>query len=515
MIITEIQRDKEPSNRPIRVAAYCRVSTNSDDQLHSFAAQLNYYRDYCKSHPNCVLVDIYADKGITGTSMEKRDQFMRMIKDCEHGKIDRIVTKSVTRFGRNNEETLAITRKLKSMDVSVFFEQDNLDTGMMSSEFLMSLLGMRAQSESMNISQNMRWSYKKRMQSGEFNTCRPPLGYSLVNGELVIVEEEAQLVREIFDMYLSGIGQTSIANILNQRNATKRYGYKKWHTYSIHYILNNERYKGDARLQKRYTTVTLPFREKINHGEEDQYYVENSNPPIVAREVFDAVQVLLAERNRAAEKGTGIKSVLSGYMKCPQCGKAMKRTCKNGVTAWVCKGYANKTSECTAHRIDEKELKRLFMKMVGKLSDNRKYIITDTIEQIRRVLEISGSNRSRIGEIDTEIANLTERKSQITRLHTKGILNDADYSGKIADISSNMTKLRSERNRFINLDKNEACLNDLIALDEELANCSDTLFFNEVLFRNIIERIEVFEDDVVCFHLLGGLIFKERRQRNA
>ena len=215
MIVTGISRN-EKSNEPIRLAAYCRVSTNSEDQKHSFLAQVMYYKDYEKEHPDCKLVDVYADEGITGTSMEKREDFKRMIDDCRRGKIDRIIVKSVSRFARNNEECLTVLRELKELGISVFFEKENLSTDAMSSEFIVSLFGMNAQQESRSISDNVRWSYQHRMQSGEFNTCKPALGYEIVNGNLVIIEEEAETVRRIFNMFLAGIAKERIAQILTE-----------------------------------------------------------------------------------------------------------------------------------------------------------------------------------------------------------------------------------------------------------------------------------------------------------
>lgn len=203
--ITEITRQK-PTPPQIRLAAYCRVSSDSSDQLHSFAAQIKYYSEYCKRHPEYKFVDIYADEGITGTSMEKRDDFRRMLRDCKKGLIDRIIVKSMSRFARNTEEMLTALRALEQMEVSVYFEEQGLDTKSMNSEMFATFPGMVAQQESVSISQNMRWSYKKRMKSGEFNCCAPAYGFDLINGKLVINETEAAVIRRIFNLYLEGIG---------------------------------------------------------------------------------------------------------------------------------------------------------------------------------------------------------------------------------------------------------------------------------------------------------------------
>ena len=181
--ITEITSSQQTAN-VIRLAPYCRVSSDSEDQLHSFAAQIQYYTEYAQRNPQYQLVDIYADEGITGTSMEKRDDFHRLMRDCKKGLIDRIIVKSVSRFARNTEELLATLRMLSEIGVSVYFEENAIDTAMMNSEMIVTFPGMSAQQESISISENMRWSYKKRMESGEFNCCAPAYGFSLVNGQL-------------------------------------------------------------------------------------------------------------------------------------------------------------------------------------------------------------------------------------------------------------------------------------------------------------------------------------------
>lgn len=195
--ITEITSSQQTAN-VIRLAPYCRVSSDSEDQLHSFAAQIQYYTEYAQRNPQYRLVDIYADEGITGTSMEKRDDFHRLMRDCKKGLIDRIIVKSVSRFARNTEELLATLRMLSEIGVSVYFEENAIDTAMMNSEMIVTFPGMSAQQESISISENMRWSYKKRMESGEFNCCAPAYGFSLVNGQLEINEAEAAVVQRIF-----------------------------------------------------------------------------------------------------------------------------------------------------------------------------------------------------------------------------------------------------------------------------------------------------------------------------
>lgn len=226
MNVIEITAEKKPAQDTIRLAAYCRVSSDSEDQLHSFAAQIRYYKDYERRHPQYRLVDIYADEGITGTCMDKRDDLHRLIRDCKKGLIDRIIVKSVSRFARNTQELLATIRFLKDIGVSVYFEEQGIDTDKLNSEMIVTFPGMAAQQESESISGNMRWSYKKRMESGDFNCCAPAYGFDLIDGNLVINETEAVVVRRIFSMYLQGYGKQAIANKLNEESVPRRHGTK-------------------------------------------------------------------------------------------------------------------------------------------------------------------------------------------------------------------------------------------------------------------------------------------------
>ena len=264
MNITEITSVRQQTAERLRLAPYCRVSSDSTDQLHSFAAQIRYYSDYAKKHPEYQLVDIYADEGITGTEMKKRDELNRLIADCRKGKVDRIIVKSVSRLARNTEELLVLLRMCKEIGVSVYFEEQGIDTEKLNMEMIVTFPGMAAQQESVNISGNLRWSYQKRMQSGDFNCTCPAYGFDLKDGQMTVNETEAAVIRRIFDLYLQGYGTLAIAKMLNEDGIPRKHGYEKWLPSSINYVLNNERYMGDALLQKSYTTETLPFRKMKN-----------------------------------------------------------------------------------------------------------------------------------------------------------------------------------------------------------------------------------------------------------
>ena len=232
----------------LRVAAYCRVSSDSTDQLNSFMAQLNYYNTLIASKENWTLVDLYADEGISGTSAEKRPDFQRLLSDCRRGRVDKVLVKSVSRFARNTRDCLETVRELKSIGVGVCFEEQHIDTSNMSGELLTAVFAAMSQKESENISAHMRWSYQVRMKGGTFLPSAVPFGYVIQDKKIVIDEERAGIVRAIFYRYLAGQSMDEIAAWLNQENIPVRLGIKsrKWIRSAVSYILSNERYIGDS-----------------------------------------------------------------------------------------------------------------------------------------------------------------------------------------------------------------------------------------------------------------------------
>ena len=255
-----IEAAQRPEAQTLRVAAYCRVSSDSSDQLHSYAAQIRKYTEEIGQHDGWELVDIYADEAVTGTRMDKREDFNRMMADCRKGRIDKILVKSVSRFARNTKDCLATLRELTALGVSVYFEKENLNTETLTTELMVSVSGALAQQESISTSQNQRISYKRRMERGEFITCTAPLGYRLVGGKnLEIVDTEAEIIRWIFDQYLAGFSTAWIAKEMTRRRIPTSWDRGIWHEQTIRKILGNEKYIGDSLCQKTYTTNTFPY----------------------------------------------------------------------------------------------------------------------------------------------------------------------------------------------------------------------------------------------------------------
>ncbi len=509
MRITEITAEKTKQPTIIRLAAYCRVSSDSDDQLHSFAAQIRYYKDYEKKHPEYTLVDIYADEGITGTCMEKRDELNRLIRDCKKHKVDRIIVKSVSRFARNTEELLVTLRLLKELGVSVYFEEQGIDTDKMNMEMIVTFPGMAAQQESMSISGNMRWSYQKRMQSGEYNCTYPAYGFNLVNNNLEINETEAEIVRLIFDLYLQGIGSTKIAATLNEMDIPRRKDCHKWRGSTILYILDNERYMGDVLLQKKYTTDTLPFRQRRNRGEQAQYYVENSNPAIVSREVFESARRLRTERITH----DGYKKAdypLSRILRCPECGRAFRRQIVNDTAYWMCGARAAGESNCHSRRLREDAIYETFTEMTWKLKRHHGELLGTLIRQLEQMQNRNSESQEKIRAIDKSIADLAAQNLVVTRLHTKGILELADYTAQTDDINRKIRDLRINRRQILAEDETDEMIDTLKELESIIEEYHPGTNFDEELFGEIVESIIVDDSTQITFKLIGGVMLTEK-----
>lgn len=500
-----------PSVQPkeiMRVAAYCRVSSDSSDQLHSFAAQVKHYTEFIGSNDKMTLADIYADEGITGTKTAKRDEFNRLVADCKKGRIDRVLTKSVSRFARNTADSLMYARLLKEYGVSILFEKENIDTAYMSSELLLALSGAQAQEESVSISKNMRWSVERRMKSGTYLSSSTPYGYELKNGEFCIVESEVEIVRKIFKCFLSGMGKKAIADMLNETGAPKRFGYDTWRINTVHYILTNERYIGDALFQKSYTTETLPFARNINKGKKAQYYVENTNEPIISETEFKAVQRLI-EQSTKKQKSKTVSRPLTRKIRC-KCGCAYTPLTTNGKKYWGCKVHDLDADKCDSRRIPEKDIYNAFITMINKLRNCRADILPSAIAQTERLQMKAGGTAARIKEIDREIAELNNKNLVFARLNSKGILRPAEYTEQSSGINHKVNALRTERRQLLREQDENSVLSGLRKLNDILISLENPLTdFDEDLFGYTVESITVPTDTVLCFNLIGGLPITE------
>ncbi len=305
-----------------RIAAYCRVSTQAEEQNHSLAAQISYYTKLIEEDSDAVLVYIYADRGTSGTRTRNRTNFLRLLDDCRAGKVDAIITKSVSRFGRNTVDTLAFTRELRTLGIDVFFEKENLHTCSAEGELLLTLMAAVAESESVSMSDNIKWGKQKKYEKGiiESLVVGTMLGFQQQDGEISIVEDEAAIVRMIYDWFLAGHGYEYITNQLLAANIpTKRPG-AKWANTTIKNILTNEKFCGDCLFQKTFISDTIQHTSSRNRGQLPQYYIEDVLPAIIPKEEWQAAQELVKRH-----AGNGLKQseryTFTNMLVCTYCGK--------------------------------------------------------------------------------------------------------------------------------------------------------------------------------------------------
>lgn len=409
MIIEEVPAIPKPEKQ-VRVAAYARVSSDKDAAFHSLTAQKEYYEEYVSHHPNWVLVGLYSDNGISGTTTE-RPEFQRMLSDARNGAIDLIVTKSITRFARNTVILLETIRELKRIGVDCYFEKEDMHSISPDGELLLTLLGMYAEEEARSASENQKWRVKKRFEQGK-PWVGDMLGYRLVNGEMVIVPEEAEIVRKIFSDYLFGKGLGKIARTLTELGIPSKQG-RGWAVSTISKILKNEKYKGDMLLQKTFHENFITKRKIDNHGELPRYYVKHSHKPIIDPEQFDAVQQEMKrrkeefeahmqkhnDRDRKGSLGTsdsdsdchigsnnGNDKMFNGLIVCGDCGGKYRRRYTNGRRyrnpVWICHRYLKiGKSICASQQIPEPILIAKTKEVLGVTELSREVII-ERIDQI-------------------------------------------------------------------------------------------------------------------------------------
>ena len=496
------------AERKQRAAAYCRVSTDSEDQANSFAAQLKYYTEFIKDNPNMDFVDIYADEGITGTCISKRDEFQRMMRDAAKGKIDRIYTKSVSRFARNSLECIEAIRKLAVCGVSVLFENDSIDTQSMNSELILYVKSAFAQSEALAGSKRVSTAFRMKMENGSFVTTNAPFGYTVdKTGVLRIIPKQAEIVKEIFDLYLSGSGIERIAEHLNAECASGDYG--KWQATSIRYILMNEKYIGDSLWQKTYTPQVFPLKNVPNHGQVDRFYVSNTHEPIVSREVFEAVQTRL-HRNGPTRTKAQQNSIFQRRIYCESCGWAYKKKVSNEVLYWVCSGKSVAGQTCVGPSIREDALKKAFVMMYNKLRFFEKEVLDTTLKQLQQVREKISGQSGEISQMDLEIARLCETNNMYTQLHGQGIIDEVSFLERTSELKYKITELRRKRLKLLNSNEDEQLIENLRTLKDILNESPEVILgFNQQLFQDIIEKVLVGKDNSVVFQLKGGLSLRQ------
>ncbi len=492
----------------LRVAAYCRVSTDLDEQASSYASQIRSYTELISQHEGWELVDIYADEAASGTKTDKREDFNRLLADCRKGKIDRVLVKSISRFSRNTKDCLAALRELMRLGVTVQFEKENIDTGTLTTELMVSVSGSLAQQESMSISQNIRMGYRRRMERGEFIASSPPYGYrNAGGGRLEIVPEEAEVIRWVFESYLNGQGIVTIAEEMNRRGVPKKHGEAAWIPYAVACWLRNEKYTGNTLCQKTFTTG-FPYISVKNRGEVDQFYIENSHPAIISQEIFDKVQAL--RKKKKAPASAPSKFPLTRKMICGKCGATFYRTVdRHGANNWVCSGHKdgnrNGKGACPNLSVRERDIYTAFIRMYNKLRLHEGIILRPALDQMEALESAVQRENPAMLEVNRAIAQATEQNYKISKLRASGLLDADACAAKLAALDAQLTQLRAKRRRLLRND-------DISEMADALRQTVETLHqgpeqmdeFDEELFNEMVEKIAVDIDHVLRFRLRGG-----------
>jgi DNA invertase Pin-like site-specific DNA recombinase/uncharacterized coiled-coil protein SlyX len=500
----------------LRVAAYCRVSTDKDDQANSLSSQRQYFTDYINNREGWRLVNIYYDEGVSGTSIKKRAEFNRMMQDASLGKIDRILTKEVSRFARNTVDTLSHTRKLKEMGVGVLFMSDNIDTMDKDGELRLTIMASIAQEESRKTSERVKWGQKRQMEKGVV-FGRDMLGYTVNGGKLSVNHDEAEVVKLIYHKFLNeDKGTHVIARELREAGIRPK-RVKHWSNVVILRVLRNEKYVGDLLQKKTFTPDYLSHAKKYNRGNEDMVYLKDHHEPIIDRETWDKVQKELARRAPSEEQKSkhSNRYWCSGKLICGECGQRfVSRTKKlrggEQYKAWRCyaaatHGLAKKDVQgndigCNSHSINDKVLLRCAKYVVAHIHANKEKIIKELSRDIKAIL--SDVKVIDTAKLQAKIEELNGKKTKAINLNIEGTISKADlmmmneqYNTEIAELQQRIFEAENQ-NAIQQLQ-----VESINAYISEIRDMVDLKTDDELLYRELIEKMIIRNENIVDVYL--------------
>ena len=494
-----------------RVAAYARVSTDSEEQLTSYEAQVDYYTRYIHNKPDWQFVDVYTDEGISATNTKRREGFNRMVADALDGKIDLIVTKSVSRFARNTVDSLTTVRKLKDAGVEVYFEKENIWTLDSKGELLITIMSSLAQEESRSISENVTWGQRKRFADGKVSIPYGQfLGYRKgADGLPEIVPEEAEIVRNIYRMCIEGKSTNAIAKYLTQQDIPTPAGKKVWQRATVESILRNEKYKGSALLQKKFTVDFLQKKMKVNEGEVPQYYVEHSHAAIIDPEEWEKVKLVLARRKNSTRR-TQCNSPFAGKIICGDCGeifgsKVWHSNSKYRRVIWRCNAKYESGDPCSTTHLYEEDIKQYFITALSHLLADRTALLDDGKLILKELLDtatLDTDSESILQEMDVVAGmirlmvneNAAQAQSQTAYTNQYNSLVE-----RFENLQSRYEALQQQKER--RQIQADAIGNCLTALEEvDLLDIT----FSEALWTAAVDHVTVYADDRLVFHFKNG-----------
>ena len=507
--------DPISSRKKRKVAGYARVSTDMEDQQTSYAAQCDYYTSYIQSREDWEFVGLYSDEGISATSTRHREGFNKMVEDALDGKIDLIITKSVSRFARNTVDSLSTIRRLKDNGTECYFEKENIWTFDSRGELLITIMSSLAQEESRSISENCTWGMRKRFADGKVTV---PFGRFLgydrgEDGNLVINEEQAKTVREIYGLFLQGRSTYQIAKMLTEKGIPTPGGKKVWGKAVVESILTNEKYKGDALLQKVYTTDFLSKKKKKNEGEVPQYYVEGNHEAIIPPAVFDNVQVLMQSRGKGSSRNSCV-NIFSGKIRCGDCGswygsKVWHSNDKYRRVVWQCNHKFDGGEKCTTPHLDEKTIKQLFIKALNSIGKEKDLILAGFGEVKDTAFET--------GELEAEARQLNGEMNVAAELMEKCISENARIAQNQGEYAKRYDALAGRfETAKARLEEVQAAIMAKQAQRKMMENFMDVLSgmpeqvdnFDEAAWYAMVNFVTVYGKDDVRFTFKNGIEIK-------
>lgn len=505
--VTKLTNPQPKVQATLQVAAYCRVSTNSDEQEDSLANQQAHFKSYIRKQPNWQLHQIYYDNGVSGTKAQNRAGLQTLLKDCRNGQIDLVLTKSISRFSRNTTDCLRIIRQLKQLDIPVIFEKENINTGSMDSELILSVLGSLAQDESQSIAYNVRLGYQQRASNGVFHYSLPPYGYQKdYKRDLIINPMERKVVLQIFNWTIEGKSPGQIAKLLNrQAIPTKRNG--NWHDSTIRGILQNTVYLGTTEFQKTFTDDE--YRRHPNQGEQGKIIIEEHHPAIIDQATFTQVQKIIKLKQKFHPQTKNPQThTFSRKIVCGNCQKLFKRQSRSGKVCWGCQTHIKHAKDCPVKSIREDALQLAFCTMVNKLIFSQKFLLEPLVEQLQA--DQNQEQAAKLSQVETELKEAKDKQDNLQQLRKQELIEKDFFTKQDAELEQEIANLQSEIERLKQLLGGQ---NSKLPLTHELLKLcqrSDYLtVFNAELFEQIIESITVDQDHNLTFHLKCGLNLTE------
>lgn len=525
----EYGRNRHIQHKRLRVAAYCRVSTLQEQQETSYEAQVSYYTEKINSNPEWTCAGIYADDGKSATMIRKRNDFQSLIDDCMEGKIDMVITKSISRFARNTVDSLITIRKLKAKNIAVYFEKENINTLGDGGEMLITILSSQAQEESRNLSENVHWGYVRQFENGVvYVNHKKFLGYTKdEEGNLIIEPNEAKLVRKIFRLYLEGHSINGIAEILTKEGVQTVTGKTVWHSSVIAKMLMNEKYMGDALLQKTYTVDFLEKKRATNKGIVPQYYVEGNHEAIIPRELFYQVQEERARRanvyhpaskGRAASRGKySSKYVLADIMYCKECGQPFRRqvwvNSDKKKPVWRCYSRLKSGTKRCKHSpsLVEKELHEAIMEAVNSVVKDEGEFIDAFRDNVIRILG-SYSDNVEPTEYDEELDRLQNQMLALIEDSAKAECADEEFDRSYREIADQIRILKQKRVKLVREKQLAEAYEQRVEEIGQYTRRASYLKrqFDDELVRRLIKAIYVINEDKIKIQFHSGIMMTQR-----